>query len=133
MTLWLGNFPCYDPGVVIYERKMFIRLTTDNSHFLCEGKYYCMADLLFQWFGFSSYRKSTCLVEYKHVKERVMLTLIILHLTAKKPAWQCQKPFTVLIQSNRREWDKLSSIWNICYDFRCIECCQNKIFNVLLC
>ena len=44
--------------VVIYARKMFIRLATDNTHLLCKGKHNCMADLLFDWFGFGQTSKS---------------------------------------------------------------------------
>ena len=47
----------YDSRVVIYERKLFIRLATENNHLLCKGKYHCMTDLLFEWFGFNQTSK----------------------------------------------------------------------------
>ena len=37
----------------------FSYICTENTHLLRKGKYHCMADLLFDWFGFS------CFVEMK--------------------------------------------------------------------
>ena len=66
--------------VVIYARKMFIRLATDNTHLLCKGKHNCMADLLFDWFGFGQTSKSVdsfSTTKSKPVKQEVSRKVII--------------------------------------------------------
>ena len=81
----MGYFPVrYNSRVIIYERKMFIRLVTvvvlpliltsyfmsqiskgkeENTNLLCKGKYHCSADLIIQsnllGFGWFAYEEGT--------------------------------------------------------------------------
>ena len=57
-----------------------LKLMTDNTHLLHEGKYHCMADLLFDWFGFGQTSKSFdsfSTTKSKPVKQEVSRKVII--------------------------------------------------------
>ena len=51
---WLENTPYYDPRAVIYEPKMFRRLSTENFHlYFVRGSITVQLHPLFDWVGFS--------------------------------------------------------------------------------
>ena len=43
-------------GCVVDAKELVYEHDTEYTHLLCKGKYHCMVDLLFDWFGY----KQTC-------------------------------------------------------------------------